>query len=74
MNDELKSCPFCGSKQIGTKLDYKTDTVGFTVYCLECRVERTKWVSRHTIQFKDVTQAINESIYNWNKRCTDHDR
>jgi transcription elongation factor Elf1 len=68
MTEELKSCPFCGSRQIGTTLDDKTDAIGFTIYCLKCKVERTKWVSKYHTQFKDITQAINQSICDWNER------
>ena len=75
MSEELKPCPFCGSKVV-THIWYKkaersTDTIAFTIRCENGCCERTTTTTSTIVSFETITTAMNEMRERWNSRKTD---
>ena len=54
MSEELKPCPFCGSKRIGIVSNIQK---GYVVYCTNCKAST------------NVATRKEDAIYLWNKRA-----
>lgn len=74
---EIKSCPFCGGlAQTAiriTRMGGDRNTIEFSVYCVECRVQ--KWALLNfedEASFADVEMAMERALEKWkqeSRRC-----
>ena len=62
--DELKPCPFCGSKPVWfLKGNVKTSSRTITIKCPNCRVEMVNGTFN-----EDTNWLINICVEKWNRR------
>lgn len=73
---EIKSCPFCGGMAQTavriTRMGGDRNTIEFSVYCVECRVQ--KWALLNfedEASFADVERAMESALEKWNRRADD---
>jgi Lar family restriction alleviation protein len=70
MNNELKPCPFCGSKPNDIILFHITHAEA-RIECPKCNCRTDIYTFNELSSFAKVIEAINKSIEAWNRRTTD---
>ena len=73
---EIKSCPFCGGMAQTairiTRMGGNRNTFEFSVYCVECRVQKRELLNfEDKASFSDVEMAMEKALEKWNRRADD---
>ena len=74
MSENLKPCPFCGSKDIVTRLGYNDaykNPIIVKIYCFNCGSQMRKYVSQYATSFQDAVDIMDEIKNQWNRRVED---
>lgn len=72
---ELHPCPFCGAEPITRVRDYSTSmqklTLTCSVGCPRCAMYQSVGIELCDTSFKQIQQAMEETIEAWNRRAGD---